>query len=355
MTRDVPPPVIRGVGRALPPHRVQQDEITRTLQRLWGERSGNARRLEDMHRSCRVQTRHLALPIEETLGLFSFGQANARWQEVAIELGIRAVADALERAGLQPADVDQLLFVTTTGVSVPSIDAFIADRLGMRIDLERTPIFGLGCAAGVAATARAAGLVAAHPDQIAVVLAVELCSLTFQRDDLSMANLVATGLFGDGAAAVVVAGARRDDGRVPRVIGSATRRYPETEDVMGWKVTDAGFEVLLSSGVPRLIEAHLGQDVDRFLDGHRLGRGDIAHWIAHTGGPRVLEACQTALDLPPGALARSWDSLAAVGNLSSAAALFVLADHLPAAKPGELGLMMAMGPGFVAEMVLLSW
>jgi alkylresorcinol/alkylpyrone synthase len=357
MSRDVPPPVLRAVGRALPPHRVEQEEITRTLERLWSERGPAVRRLRDLHRGCQVHSRHIALPIEQTLELGSFAAHNDRWQLAATELGAQAVTDALARAGLQAADIDQFLFITTTGISTPSIDALIADRLERRADVERTPIFGLGCAGGVAGVARAASMLAGLPDQVAVVLAVELCSLTFQRDDLSVANLVATGLFGDGAAAAVITGARRADGAAPRIVASRARRYPGTQTVMGWKVTDDGFQVRLSADVPRLIGNHLGDDVDAFLAAHRLTRADIRHWIAHTGGPRVLEAVQAALDLPRGALLRSWQSLGAVGNLSSAAALFVLADHMDgsAIAPGDLGLLMAMGPGFSAELVLLAW
>jgi alkylresorcinol/alkylpyrone synthase len=357
MTTELALPAIRAVGRALPPNRVTQEEITKTLRALWAERGPGVHRLEDLHRGCQVDSRHLALPIAETLALDTFAEHNDAWQIAATALGAQAVADALARAELGPGDVDQMFLVTTTGIATPSIDARIADRLDLRADLVRTPIFGLGCVAGVAATARAAAALAARPDQVAVVLAVELCSLTFQKGDLSVANLVATGLFGDGAAAAVITGADRADGAAPRIAASVARRYPGTESVMGWRVTDRGFQVLLSAEVPGLIRKHLGGDVDAFLGAHRLTRHDIRHWIAHTGGPRVLDACQEALDLPAGALARSWASLAEVGNLSSAAALFVLADHLERGSPapGDLGLLMAMGPGFCAELVLLAW
>jgi alkylresorcinol/alkylpyrone synthase len=188
---------------------------------------------------------------------------------------------------------------------------------------------------------------------------VELCSLTLQRDDLSVANAVASGIFGDGAAAVVLAGGSRavNGAPVPRVVATRAAFYPDTEWVMGWDFRDTGFQVVLSAEVPRITRENIGADVDGFLASQGLGRGDVRHWIAHTGGPKVLEAFQSALGLPDGALRRSWTSLEEVGNLSSASVLFVLGDLLDSGepRPGDLGLVVAMGPGFCAEMVLLRW
>ncbi|HSM93330.1 MAG TPA: 3-oxoacyl-[acyl-carrier-protein] synthase III C-terminal domain-containing protein, partial [Anaeromyxobacteraceae bacterium] len=189
-------------------------------------------------------------------------------------------------------------------------------------------------------------------------LSVELCSLTLQPEDLSVPNVVATGLFGDGAAAVVLGGGARDARPgAPRILATRSVLYPETEWVMGWEIVDTGFKILLSAKVPEVVGGHVGADVDRFLGEHGLRRADVRHWIAHTGGPRVLEAIRAALDLPEAALDRSYRSLREVGNLSSASVLFVLGDHLDAgqARPGDLGLLAAMGPGFSAELALLEW
>ena len=204
--------------------------------------------------------------------------------------------------------------------------------------------------------ARAADYLRAFPAQTALLLSVELCSLTLQRDDLSIANVIASGLFGDGAAAVVLRGGATDGGG-PRVAATRSVFYPDTEYVMGWDFVDSGFKVVLSADVPEIVAAHLGGDVDRFLGDHGLDRRRLRHVVAHTGGPKVLEACERALELPRGALERSWSSLRSVGNLSSASVLFVLADLLDAgvARPGDDGLVLAMGPGFCAELVLLRW
>src|SRR5260370_1836555 len=190
-----------------------------------------------------------------------------------------------------------------------SIDARLMNRLGMRPDVLRTPIFGLGCAGGVAGVARAADYVRAYPDRIALVVSVELCSLTLQRDDRSIANVIAASLFGDGAAATVIAGAEIGGGQgggAPRVIATRSVFYPDTERMMGWDVVDSGFKIALSPAIPDLVPEHISDDVDDFLAAHGLERCAISHWIAHTGGNRVLEALDEALDLAPGAFERSW-------------------------------------------------
>ena len=218
------------------------------------------------------------------------------------------------------------------------------------------PIFGLGCVAGAAGLARAADYVRAYPDRVAAVLAVELCSLTLQRQDLSIPNLIATGLFGDGAAAALVAGEGRP-GPGPRIVASRSIFYPGTERVMGWDISESGFRVVLSADVPAMVLQHLGEDVDAFLAPHGLRRSDIASWISHPGGPRVLEAMETALGLPRAALAASWRSLQEAGNLSSASVLLVLQETLASTRPtpGSHGLMIAMGPGFCSELVLIRF
>lgn len=346
---------LAAVGTALPPHYYDQEALLAAFRRHWATRHFNLDRLEQLHRAVAVGGRHLALPMERYESLSSWGEANDAWIEVAQEVGGRAVVQALERAGLGPADVDALIFVTVTGVATPSIDARLVNRLGLPPRVKRMPIFGLGCVAGAAGVARAADYVRAFPDQVAVLLSVELCSLTLQREDLSIPNLIASGLFGDGAAAVVVTGAARAGGG-PRVVATRSVFYPDTEEVMGWSISERGFGIVLSAGVPDMVRDHLRGDVDGFLAEHGLTRADIATWIAHPGGPRVLEALQQALELPEAALERTWRSLREVGNLSSTSILLVLEEVLrepPTA--GSWGLMTAMGPGFCSELVLLRW
>jgi alkylresorcinol/alkylpyrone synthase len=352
---------IASVGSALPPHYYDQQTLLAALKEHWGRRHHNLERLERLHRNVLVGGRHLALPLEEYDALATWGDANDAWIRVAQEVGGAAVLDALERAGLAVGDVDALIFVTVTGVATPSIDARLINRLGLPTRLKRYPVFGLGCVAGAAGIARAADYVKAWPDQVAVLLSVELCSLTLQRQDLSVPNLIASGLFGDGAAAVVVTGAERDlpEGRAPgpRIVATRSVFYPDSEQVMGWDISERGFQIVLSADVPEVARTYLAADVDRFLADHGLGRGDVASWVCHPGGPKVLEAIQESLDLPDEALAVTWRSLREVGNLSSTSVLLVLQETLASHRPppGSPGLLLAMGPGFCSELVLLEW
>ncbi len=353
----MPHPTIHAVSRALPPHYADQEQLIAAFRALWTKEHFNLDRLEDLHRSVQVGGRHLALPIAEYDALTTFQARNEAWTKAAVEVGADAVRKALAQAGLQPTDIDAIFFVTITGLATPSIDARLVNRLGFRTDIKRTPIFGLGCVAGAAGIARVSDYLRAYPKQSALLLSVELCSLTLQRTDVSIANIIASGLFGDGAAAVVMRGAEVTAATGPRVVATESVFYPQTERIMGWDFVDSGFKIVLSSKVPELVTANIRGNVDAFLAKHGLTRANIAHWVAHTGGPKVLEAFENTLELPKDALRRSWASLREVGNLSSASVLFVMSEVLEAneAKPGEYGLLMAMGPGFCAELVLLQW
>ncbi len=267
----------------------------------------------------------------------------------------------MARAGLDLSQIGALFFVSVTGVASPSIDARLINRMKLPTNFRRTPIFGLGCVAGAAGVARAADYVRAYPDQVAVLLSVELCSLTLQREDLSLANLVSSGLFGDGAAAVVIAGAdvkRPEDARDgPEILATGSVFYPDTEEVMGWDISEKGFRIVLSREVPEVVREHLGPDVDALLHAHGFQRSDVGSWVMHTGGPKVLEAAEESLGLKNGEIQASWDCLRRVGNLSSASVLCVLEDVMlnRRPEPGTLGVMAALGPGFCSEVVLLRW
>lgn len=348
---------ISAVGKAFPPHYYNQDELLEAFKRVWSARFFNQERLEALHRNVLVGGRYLALPMEQyEERVTSWGAANDAWIEVAQEVGEAAVRDALQRAGLGVEDVGCLIFVSVTGVATPSIDARLMNRLGLPPGVRRMPIFGLGCVAGAAGISRAADYVKAYPEQVAVLLSVELCSLTLQLQDLSVPNLISSGLFGDGAAAVVMEGDKRP-GEGPRVLASRSIFYRDTERVMGWDISEKGFQVVLSAAVPEVVRQNLRPDVDRFLGDHGLTRDDISSWVAHPGGPKVLEAMQEALEVPKEALGVTWRSLEEVGNLSSTSVLLVLEEtmtnHRP--EPGSLGLVLALGPGFCSELVLLQW
>ncbi len=348
---------ISAAASAFPQHSYDQQTIANALNSVWqSEKLPRPELLERLHRNTGVDRRHLVLPLQDYLGLDTWGKANNVWIEAALDLGSTAICRAITPLGLDPREIDALYFVTVTGVASPSIDARLVNRMGLSPNIKRNPIFGLGCVAGVAGVARAADYVRAFPKHIAVLLSVEICSLTWQRDDLSIANLISTGLFGDGAAAVVIAGAETDlEG--PRVIATKSSFYPNTERVMGWDVSERGFQIVLSPEVPEVIEKNLRNDVDGFLGEHNLRRENIGSWIIHTGGPKVLDAVAKALELKDGDLELSWDCLRRVGNLSSASVLVVLQDFLAKRRgePGTYSVMAAMGPGFCSELVLLQW
>lgn len=348
---------IASVGKAFPRHYYSQEILLEALRRAWSNRIYNQDRLESLHRNVLVGGRHLALPIEEYESrISSWGAANDAWIEVGQEIGEAAVRDALQRAGVPARAVGCLIFVSVTGIATPSIDARLMNRLELDPGVRRIPIFGLGCVAGAAGISRAADFVKAYPDGVAVLLSVELCSLTLQLQDLSMANLISSGLFGDGAAAVVMVGEElQADG--PRVVATRSVFYRDSERVMGWDISEKGFQVVLSAEVPKVVRTHLRRDVDRFLEDQGLSLRDISSWVAHPGGPRVLEAMQEALELPPAALELTWRSLERVGNLSSASVLMVLEESMTSRRPepGSLGMLLALGPGFCSELVLLEW
>ncbi|MDH3743904.1 MAG: type III polyketide synthase [Acidobacteriota bacterium] len=352
----MPLATLAAVGSAFPQNYYDQEALLAALREAWSGELFNIERLERLHKNVLVGGRHLALPIEEYNALDNWGKANDAWITVAEKVGAQAVRRALESAGLGVEDVGCLIFVSVTGIATPSIDARLMNRLGLPSRVKRLPIFGLGCVAGAAGTARAADYVKAFPEEIAVLLSVELCSLTLQLKDFSIANLISSGLFGDGAAAVVVAGEeRRLPG--PRVVASRSVFYRDSERVMGWDISEKGFQVVLSPEVPEVVRQHLRRDVDTFLADHGLSKESITSWVAHPGGPKVLEAMQESLDLEPEALAVTWASLREVGNLSSTSVLLVLEETLRNHRPerGAKGLLLALGPGFCSELVLLEW
>lgn len=346
---------IAAATTALPPHYYPQRALLEGFRKYWGPRLDRFDILERLHTATQVDGRYLALPMEE-YPLANWGEANNRWIEVSLELGEQAICRALRESGVATDQIGAFFFVSITGIASPSIEARLMNRMHLNPRMKRIPIFGLGCVAGAAGIARAADYVKAFPDQAALLLSVELCSLTVQPNDLSVANLISSGLFGDGAAAVIVAGAEvAVDG--PRIVATRSVFYPETEYVMGWDIAETGFRIVLSRDVPEVIETHLGRDVDEFLADHELSKGDIGSWVIHTGGPKVLEATEAALGLSNGSLHVSWECLRKTGNLSSASVLFVLEQVMKNKRPepGSWGLLAAMGPAFCSELILLKW
>ena len=347
---------IASVASAFPENYYDQQVLTDALKNDWRHRLPNPDILDRLDETMKVERRYLVHTLDFYKNLTTWGQANNAWIDHALELGEEALCKALHAAGMKPKELSAIYVTSVTGIAAPSIDARLVNRMGLSPNIKRIPIFGLGCVAGAAGIARAADYVHGYPDQAAALLSVELCSLTLQRDDLSMAHLISALLFGDGAAATIIVGSKRkSDG--PEILATKSIFYPHTERVMGWDISEKGFRIVLSPEVPDTVVKHLGKDVDAFLaeQGHK--RSDIKTWVMHTGGPKVLEATATALGLQEKDLAASWECLRKVGNISSTSVLLVLEDVYMNRRPesGSLSILAAMGPGFCSELVLLRW
>lgn len=354
---------IAAVHGVLPSHRYEQSEITAAVAAMCLPHQAERSLLERLHATAGVGARHLALPLEQYADVTGFGQANDLFIQQGSVLGEQAIATALAEAGIAAHEVDLVVCTSVTGIAAPSLEARLAGRLGLRPDVKRIPVFGLGCVAGAAGIARLHDYLTGHPEQVAVLLSVELCSLTLQRADATPANLVAGALFGDGAAALVAVGARHPlaagaaEAAGPTVTASRSRLYPGTERALGWEIGDSGFRIVLGAELPELVRLHVGEEVRSFLADHDLKPPDITAWVCHPGGPRILDALGESLQLDDRALELTRRSLAEVGNLSSASVLHILRDTLALRPPpaGTPGLLLAMGPGFCSELVLLRW
>jgi alkylresorcinol/alkylpyrone synthase len=343
-------PRILSAATAVPPHRIEQGDIKEFARCLFAGKFRDLDRLLPVFDNGQIETRHSCRPLEWFKREWSFPERNALYVEHALELSEKAARRCLDRAEVEPEKVGALLFVSTTGISTPSLDAKLLFRLGLSPHLKRIPVWGLGCAGGAAGVARASDYARAYPEEMVLVVAVELCSLTFQIGDISKSNLVAASLFADGAAAVLL-GAGREG---PEIIGSYSTTWPETEDVMGWDLTESGLKVRFARSVPQIVRTRTRATVEEACEKHGVVLEDLRHLVVHPGGAKVLEAYEEALELEPGSLDLSREILREYGNMSSASVLFVLERFLESypAGSGEYGAISALGPGFSAEHVL---
>lgn len=354
-------PVVQAVATSLPGTLLPQDELRRLADQVLPDSPGKAGILE-VFGNARIDRRSLAMPVEWYLEPHGFAERNAEYTRVGLDLVERASRDALAKAGLRPDEVSAVVLVSTTGIATPSLEARLANRIGFRPSITRVPVFGLGCAGGVAGLARAADLAGADPKSNVLLVAMELCSLSFDittamgvgGQGVDKKSLVAASLFSDGCAATVVSGdGANADGL--RYVAGASHLFPDSERVMGWDVADDHLEVVLSPGIPDLVRREMRGVVQPFLAKHNEGK-DPDHWVLHPGGARVVDAYREALGLADGALATTEETLREHGNMSSPTALFVLERAMRdgKVKEGDRALVGALGPGFAAEFALLE-
>ncbi|MCP4328034.1 MAG: type III polyketide synthase [Alphaproteobacteria bacterium] len=342
-------PRLVSLATANPRHVLRQADVCAFAKSIFPDRTSAIDRMLPVYANAGIETRYSCVPLDWYTQDHGWKDRHRLFVENAVELAERAASDAIGNAGLRIDDVDAVVAVSTSGISTPSLDALLIDCMGLRRDVTRLPIFGLGCGGGVVGLARAANLAGAEPGCKVLFVVVELCGLTFRRDDLSKSNIIATALFGDGAAAAVIA--IGDDG--PALVDSGEYTWPGSLDVMGWQIEDDGFGVLFSRDIPALVHDRLGDALNSYLDGRGRVLADYDGFICHPGGEKVLNALEHVLGLPRGAMHDAREILRSYGNMSAATVLFVLERAL---KKGISGrhLLSALGPGFTAEFLTLD-
>jgi len=354
-------PRLEALATALPPHVVRQEDARALVTALFEARlSEDDRRLLAVFENAGIAERRVCMPLEWYGEDHDFGERNDLYLRHALALAAEAAAGVLARAGLTPADVDHLVFVSSTGLATPSLDARLANALPFRGDISRTPLWGLGCAGGAAGLARARDLALAHPGSRVLLVALELCSLTFQRNEVTRRNLVATSLFSDGAAAALVVGAEAPPAAAAsrpalEILAARSTLWRDTLDVMGWEVDASGLHVVFSRDIPTIVRDWVRPNLESFLAAQGLSLAALEHLVAHPGGPKVLAAYAAALGLEPSALRHAAAVLSVCGNMSSPTCLFVLERTLAAGdiRAGQHAVLAALGPGFSSELVLL--
>ena len=350
---------IISVGTAVPEYKITQQDARTLVQMMYRDVFPDIDHYLGIFDNAGIEERYLCKPKEWFMEERTFAERNAVYVEEACKLGERAVQSIFDKVDITPQDVDALFFVSTTGLATPSIDAYLINHFRMNPHMKRTPIWGLGCAGGVSGLARAMEAARAFPKSYILLVTVELCGLTFCKNDLSKSNFVATSLFADGAAAVLLAGddvCLRTEENVPRIVSAMSTLWPDSEDVMGWDVVEDGLKVVFSKEIPRIILEKLRPAITHFLSENKMDVSDIQHNIFHPGGMKVIGAYQECLDLPYEKLQHTASVLRSYGNMSSPTVLFVLERELQDAHAqGNYGLMFALGPGFSLEMLLLRW
>lgn len=343
------------LATAVPEVILGQDEVVSRAAEIFGTVEGGFYRLAPVYQNAAIERRHACTPIDWFLDEHGFAERNALFLENAVALLAEAASKALAQARLQPEDIDTIVTISSSGIATPGLEAMVMGKIPFRPDVQRLPVFGLGCAGGVLGLSRAAAMAQAMPEGRVLLLVVELCSLTFRRQDRSKSNIVATALFGDGAAAAVVSCREDDPGaaEAPRLGPWGEHTWPDSLDVMGWDVADDGLKVVFSRDIPTLVQTELRPVLDAFFARHDIALADIDEFIPHPGGAKVLDALEDCFEIERGSLTHARDILRDYGNMSAVTVLFVLQAALAAKRPGRR-LLTTLGPGFTAGMMILE-
>jgi alkylresorcinol/alkylpyrone synthase len=349
-----PPPRLAALATAVPPFDLPQAQVAAHAAALFAPVEGGFQRLSPIYRNARIDNRHACVPAEWLLEEHGFAERNALFLRHATDLLVEAASKALAEADLDAGQIDTIVTVCSSGIATPGLDARVMEQLPFRRDVQRLPVFGLGCAGGVLGLSRAAAMAMADPASHVLLLVVELCSLTFRRQDRSKSNMVATALFGDGAAAAIVT-CREDTAgsSAPKLGPWGEHTWPGSLDVMGWDVADDGLKVVFSRDIPTLVRDDLRPIVDAFLARHELTLNDIEEFVCHPGGAKVVDALEDCFELQRGTLAQARQVLREHGNMSAVTVLFVLRAALDQGQPARR-LLTTLGPGFTAAMMVLD-
>ncbi len=360
-------PKILSIADAVPPFEIKQEQAMDFARGIFSERFKDIERLLKAFQNGQIEKRHFAKDIEWFKEDHSFEEKNNAYIEAAVSLGKQAIEECLSNRSFLAREVDfqeidAIFYISSTGLATPSIEARIMNLLPFHSHTKRIPIWGLGCAGGAAGLSRALEYCLAYPKAKVLVLSVELCSLTFQRNDLSKSNLIGTSLFADGVACALVCGNESDTNDLvhkktsPSIINTQSTLMPDSLDVMGWDIKEQGLFVVFSRDIPSIIEDWLKPNVSEFLTSNQLVLSDIDHFIAHPGGKKVIDAYIKSLSIPSFMTEDSLEVLRQYGNMSSATILFVLKRFMEMdIEEGSYGLCTALGPGFSSELILVRW
>jgi alkylresorcinol/alkylpyrone synthase len=340
------------------PNKVSQYDLKEFATNLFSESFKDIERLIEVFDNTGISNRNLCVPVDFFSSDSSFQEKNSLFKKYALQYSIEAIEKILSDSELDKERITDIIYFTSTGLATPSLDALIIDKMQLNSNINRTPIWGLGCAAGVSAVAKARTIADANPDAIVLLIGVELCSLTFIRNDLSKSNFIATSLFSDGIAALIVTGEKSKEliknNFSIKITSSQSKLYPDSEDVMGWEFVDEGFKVVFSKDIPSLVNSLINKDIQKYLSDNKLSIDQIANFVIHPGGTKVINAYVESFSMNRNDLKNTIETLRDYGNMSSVTVLYVLQKFIEDGFKDGRGLMMSLGPGFSCEMLLLE-